>query len=186
MNDKTLSNYQKILLSYKIFYYLYKECFNDEYLLHSVIFNYLSELSEKSIELFKIFIELLIGTIPTKNLRVEFVKYLFDILSNSIEENGLIINSNNLAIYNKLFKLFMNFLDVDKVVTLWFEANTCTETFKNIFISNFFRMGTIYEYLNKKYNNMSDSNVSVSQVISEINETFFNKKKYGRKIFKIK
>ena len=75
LNDKTLNNYQKILLSYKIFYYLYKECFNDEYLLHSVIFNYLSELSEKSIELFKIFIELLIGTIPTKNLRVEFVKY---------------------------------------------------------------------------------------------------------------
>ena len=27
LNDKTLSNYQKILLSYKIFYYLYKECF---------------------------------------------------------------------------------------------------------------------------------------------------------------
>lgn len=185
LNDKTLNNYQKILLSYKIFYYLYKECFNDEYLLHSVIFNYLSELSEKSIELFKIFIELLIGTIPTKNLRVEFVKYLFDNLSNSIEENGLIINSNNLAIYNKLFKLFMNFLDVDKVVTLWFEANTCTETFKNIFISNFFRMGPIYEYLNKKYNNMSDSNVSVSQVISEINETFFNKKNMEEKYLKL-
>ena len=183
LNDKNLSNYQKTLLSYKIFYYLYKECFNDEYLLHSMIFNYLCELSEKSKELFKLFLELLIGTIPTKNLRVEFAKYLFDNISNSIEENGLILNSkNNLALYNKLFQLFMNFLDVDKIVTLWFEAGTCTETFKNVFISNFFRMGQIYEYLNKKYN-IKESVLPVSQIISEINETFFNKKNMEEKYY---
>ena len=169
INDN-VSNYNKINVSYLIFDFLINVAFNDIFIIKIILLPYLIKLSQDQIK-FKLFFDYLIGFIPTKEKKLQLVKFFFDIFSNIIEEYAL-MGEKKIDEWIKHFRLFKSILYVESIVNIWIESGTI-ETLKNIFSSNFFRFPDFYEYLLSK-NRFSEPTKTVYESVNEIKTEFFD------------
>lgn len=142
-----VGEYEKTLLTFPIFSFLFQVSFDDIYTLKTVIFNFLYLLGERMKE-FCYFWEILLAQIGNKDERQKFVSFFYDILTNYIEELSLIRKIEYLDEWKKMLTLFKYLLEVKPLIDLWFETKPL-EYIKNIFNSNNIHLTEVYSFLEK-------------------------------------
>ena len=168
-----LSDYQNLLLSFNIFYYV-SIYIKDMNVFHTVILPFLidvikdyEKLGENKVNfIVNKFITSILINISEHEAQKNAGYFIFEHLSVEILERGIRMgqNLNNeqfLKEWEYLMKLFISLLKCDLICNLLFEVGTL-EVFRNVFNCNWFHMGQMLEFLFAKHKNICNSNSNYS------------------------
>ena len=161
----------RITLTNKIFNFLAHVSFKDIFILKTLVFPFLYDLSSKKPQEFKIFFDYLVVYLK-KPEKLEIFSIFFDNLCNLIEEYG-ILGEKSIEDWKSMMTIFLSLFSLHDIIEIWIENGKTTEQLKNIFSTNYVKMNNIHEFIKKKLNGFKNE-TTVIKLFKQIKDEYNN------------
>ena len=190
LDDDNIDIYFRQLINNKIFYFLVHVSFRDFYLCKSLLFPYMYTLLKKNKGHYQIFLEQLHKNIKmTETNEQAFFSEFFEKLTNIIEEYG-IMGPKFYSQYDIYTTLFIEIINDNTYFTLWNKTTNFFGHLRNIFTSNSFHFGVVFDKIKEFYGDNQENEMVgdilnkvvmegnlITKEMNEYDEKYFNKNK---------
>ena len=183
-----VSDYELLLLSYDILNFV-SQYIDDMYIFNTTIIPFLIELKsgktalpENNNYIFSKFILSILDVFLNHDTQKNIGYQIFELLSIEINQiairmgvfqnEGEKVFKNKLVYYENLMKVFISLLKCDKIASLLMEKGTL-EIFKNVFNSNWFRLGELIDYLFSSNKYIATTKTPIKHIIKDLNKNYF-------------
>ena len=188
LDDENVDIYFRKLINNKIFYFLVNISFRDFYLCKLLLFPFMYSLLKKNKGHYQIFLEQLHKNIYMNGINEQsFFSQFFEKLTNIIEEYG-ILGPKFFGQYEIFTSLFIEIINDDTYFKLWGKSTNFFGHLRNIFTSNTFHFGRVFDKINEIYGeDQKDEMIGdiLKKVVIEGNLITKEMNEYDEKYFKI-